>query len=247
MKGLLINAVLYFLSWLIPKLFERLKKCDEKKAEEVSCALYEKYACKCGINNREPPTGADDNINRGKGDMIAISSGHGARIAGAIGVLNEVTEARKVVTRVSRILRKRGVTVAEFHDDVSTTVSENIYTIVDWHRRQDANVDVSVHFNAFTDPNAHGTEVLYRTPGDQALASNMAEAIARASGLRLRPAQGGAVMPGASLRNDLGFLNSLTTRPSILLEVCFVTSQRDAGLYNTNFEAICTAIAGALQ
>jgi len=248
MKGLLINAVLYFLSWFIPKLFERLKKCDEKKAEEVSCTLYEKYACKCGINNRESPADADENINGGKGVMkIAISSGHGARIAGAIGVLNEVTEARKMVARVSKILRERGATVAEFHDDVSTTVGQNINTIVGWHLGQDANVDVSVHFNAFTDPNAHGTEVLYRTPGDQALASNMAEAIARASGLRLRPAQGGAVMPGASLRNDLGFLNSLTTRPSILLEVCFVTSQRDAGLYNTNFEAICTAIADALQ
>lgn len=178
---------------------------------------------------------------------IAISSGHGARIAGAVGILNEVTEARKVVTRVAKILRERGAAAAEFHDDTNTTVNQNINAIVGWHRGQDANVDVSVHFNAFADPNAHGTEVLYRAAADQALASKTAKAISEAGGLRLRPAQGGATMPGAVFRDNLGFLNSLAMRPSILLEVCFVTNRRDASLYNANFDAICAAIADALQ
>lgn len=186
--------------------------------------------------------GEERNIMR----KIAISSGHGSRVSGAVGILNEVAEARRVTDRVAEILRERGAGCHVFHDDASTTVTQNINAITGWHRGQDADVDVSVHFNAFADPSAHGTEVLYRAPADEALASRVAAAMASAGGLRLRAPQGGATMPGAQRRNNLGFLNALTARPAILLEVCFVTSQRDADLYNANFEAICAAIAGAL-
>ena len=178
---------------------------------------------------------------------IAISSGHGLKVAGAIGILNEVAENRRVVSAVVSHLRKMGVIVEEFHDDVSTSVADNLVAITSWHNRQDRDIDVSVHFNAFRDPLANGTEVLYRTPISEDLAEKVARAISDAGGFRLRPAQSGAVKQGTVLRNNLFFLNNIEETPAILLEVCFVSNQKDVDLYNANFDAICLAIAQTLQ
>src|SRR5262245_34874208 len=85
-----------------------------------------------------------DDEDRGTGAQmtrIAISSGHGKYIRGARGdpvppQLDEVDEARKVVERVADFLRGAGVEVATFHDNTSTTQSQNLDTIVNWHNRQ---------------------------------------------------------------------------------------------------------------
>ena len=53
-------------------------------------------------------------------DQIVISSGHGLKIRGACGLLDEVHEARRVVDNVSERLRKNGVHVKTFHDNTST-------------------------------------------------------------------------------------------------------------------------------
>jgi len=170
---------------------------------------------------------------------IAISSGHGLLIRGAAGVLDEVNEARRVTNRVAEIIREMGHEAAVFHDDTSTTVAQNINAITRWHNGRERILDVSVHFNAFQ-PTAGpmGTEVLYRT-GDTAaetVARRVSAAMARAGGFRER-----ALQP----RSNLGFLNTAAMSP-VLLEVCFVDSRADAGLYRDNFEAICAAIAEAL-
>ena len=175
------------------------------------------------------------NADRGGGMVIAISSGHGARIPGAVGILNEVREARRVVKRVAKHLRDMGVTVNEFHDDDSTTVTDNISAIVNWHNSRERDMDVSVHFNAFEHTDQpRGTEVLYRTARDAA--EMVSHAIAGSAGFRNR---------GPRFRDNLGFLNR-AEKPAILLEVCFVDSATDARLYNENFDGICVAIAEAL-
>src|SRR4029450_7210524 len=107
--------------------------------------------------------------------------------------LDEVDEARRGVDRVWELLAD--VRCVKFHDDVSTTQSENLDTIVSWHNDQDRTLDVSVHFNCY-DGKAHGTEVLYLTQGD--LADEVSEAIALAGGFTNR---------GAKHRDDLAFLN----------------------------------------
>jgi len=166
---------------------------------------------------------------------IAISSGHGLKVPGAVGILEEVAEARRVVKRVAKYLRDMGVTVAEFHDDTSTAQGQNLGTIVDWHNRRERDLDVSVHFNAFTATHGpRGTETLYRSEREAAAAVSAATALA--GGFRDR---------GAKKRTDLAFLNR-TDKPAILIEVCFVDSAADAMLYGENFDAICRAIADAL-
>src|SRR5215469_637755 len=166
---------------------------------------------------------------------IIISSGHGKYIRGASGYLDEVDEARKVVERVADHLKNEDIDVTTYHDDISTTQSENLDRIVDFHNSQTRDLDVSVHFNAFEDTAAPmGTEVLYSTQSD--LASDMSDAIASA---------GRFIDRGAKYRNDLAFLNN-TEAPAILIETCFVDSETDADLYERHFNAICSAIADIL-
>ena len=50
---------------------------------------------------------------------VVISSGHGAKVRGASGYIDEVDEARLVVESVADALRESGVEVTTYHDDVS--------------------------------------------------------------------------------------------------------------------------------
>lgn len=167
---------------------------------------------------------------------LVISSGHGKLVRGASGVLDEVNEARKVVEEVANRLHERGVQVFTFHDDVSTTQNENLGRIVDYHNSKSRQLDISVHFNAYIETaNPMGCEVLYVS--QQALASKVSQAMSDAAKFINR---------GPKLRNDLYFLNN-TNKPAILLEICFVDSEKDADLYGKYFEEVCEAIAETLS
>jgi N-acetylmuramoyl-L-alanine amidase len=165
---------------------------------------------------------------------IVISSGHSLKVRGASGYLDEVDEARKVVETVADLLLKHGVGVQTFHDDISTTQSDNLETIVDFHNQQQRDLDVSVHFNAYTDTTKPmGTEVLYISDADTA--SHVVNAIAKS----------GLVNRGAKKRTDLYFLNN-TEEPAILIEVAFVDSSADSDLYLNKFMPICRLIAASI-
>jgi N-acetylmuramoyl-L-alanine amidase len=167
---------------------------------------------------------------------IVISSGHGLKVRGASGYLDEVDEARRVVEQVADLLLKSGLGVKTFHDDISTTQSQNLETIVDFHNEQDRDLDVSVHFNAYeTTTKPMGCEVLYVT--QDGLAATLSEAISNAGDLIDR---------GPKYRSDLYFLNN-TEEPAILIETCFVDSSTDAELYRNKFDEICAAIASVLS
>jgi N-acetylmuramoyl-L-alanine amidase len=166
---------------------------------------------------------------------IVISSGHGKLVRGASGYIDEVDEARTVVEAVADLLRNQHVDVKTFHDDDSTTQSENLEAIVDYHNAQERDLDVSVHFNAYTDTSKPmGCEVLYVT--QEELAAELSGAMA---------SSGGFIDRGAKYRSDLYFLNN-TEKPAVLLEVCFVDSSTDTNLYTQRFDGICAAIASAL-
>lgn len=167
---------------------------------------------------------------------IVISSGHGQKIRGASGYLDEVNEARRVVDQVAANLRSAGVEATVFHDNTSTTQSQNLQTITNFHNSKSRDYDVSVHFNAYkTTSNPMGTECLYVT--QSSLAAKVSGAIAKA---------GEFINRGAKKRTDLYFLNN-TKMPAILIEVCFVDSSSDADRYRRNFEKICIEIASAIS
>src|SRR6516164_9024965 len=110
---------------------------------------------------------------------IAISSGHGLYVRGASGYVDEVDEARRVVEQVAVNLRSMGVGVQTFHDNVSTSQSENLNRIVNWHNSQTRDLDCSTHFNAYVSTTKPmGVEVLYVT--QESLARKVSAAIADA-------------------------------------------------------------------
>jgi len=162
---------------------------------------------------------------------IVISSGHGLHVRGASGIIDEVDEARLVVEEVAKWLRFYGHSVVTFHDDNSTTQSQNLDAIVNFHNSQDRDVDVSVHFNCYAETlEPMGTECLYLTQVE--LAGRVAQTVSKAGNLINR---------GAKKRTDLAFLNGCEM-PAVLIEVCFVDSDPDVTNYRENFEYICRSL-----
>jgi N-acetylmuramoyl-L-alanine amidase len=167
---------------------------------------------------------------------VCISAGHGKNIPGCSGVdgMQEHEETPKVMRAVGAELRKRGVTALVFWDQTSTTVEQNLDTIVDWHNANDRQLDVSCHFNA-SDGNGHGVEVIYVT--QEELAAKVSAAIAAAGPLTDRGAKYD--------ERGLAFLRN-TDKPAILIETCFLDNEGDVRVYQDRFDAICAAIAGAI-
>jgi N-acetylmuramoyl-L-alanine amidase len=166
---------------------------------------------------------------------VVISSGHSKFVSGAVGIINEVNEARRVVPAIAEHLRAAGIEVVTWNDDVSRTQAANLNAIVAYHNSQRRDLDVSVHFNAHVRTDQpRGVEVLHRS--QPTMAARVSKAMADASGLINR---------GAKQRTNLAFLNRVR-KPAILLEICFVDSAADVALYRAHFDAICRAAAEAI-
>ncbi|MGM9968221.1 N-acetylmuramoyl-L-alanine amidase [uncultured Rummeliibacillus sp.] len=162
---------------------------------------------------------------------FVISSGHGAKVPGASGILNEHEEAKKVVNRVFSILTNNyNGSGYKYHEKTATSQDQNLANIVNHHNSKSRSLDISVHFNSAS-ASATGSECLYYD--EKSLSKKMSKAMADALGILDR---------GAKERKELYFLRK-TVKPAILLEVCFVTSEKDAKAYRENFEGLCQAIA----
>jgi N-acetylmuramoyl-L-alanine amidase len=170
---------------------------------------------------------------------IVISSGHGLKIRGASYTdpdgwgLDEVDQARRVVSALTEALRKRrGFEVDEVHDDHSTEQQQNLDWLVGQHNKRERELDISVHLNACDPPTdgMRGTECFYQTQSE--LAGLVSAAIAGAAGITDR---------GAKYGNF--FFLSHTNRPALLIEICFVDAREDCMAYEANFEAIIAALA----
>lgn len=170
--------------------------------------------------------------------MITISPGHWKKGTGAVGFVDEVTEARRVVSFVVERLQHLGIGVQQVQDNTSASQSQNLQYLISAHNKTERMLDVSVHFNttAGTHSRPIGTEVLYQDADIQGLAAHLSHSISSAAQLPNR---------GAKRRTDLAFLNK-TNRNALLIEVCFVNSSADVSLYKQHFEAIGEAIADTL-
>jgi N-acetylmuramoyl-L-alanine amidase len=173
--------------------------------------------------------------------LVVISSGHGRYVRGATGLIDEVTEARKVVSRVVELLEDNDVEVVELHDDVSTSQSANLEWIVSHHNDYPSSdrLDLSVHFNAYVyTEGGRGTESLFISDQGEVLADEICTAISQSTGLINR---------GPHYRPDLYFLNGTTgSLGAVLIECCFVDAQKDVELYSKYFEQLCSAIVRSI-
>lgn len=163
--------------------------------------------------------------------VINVHAGHnpdGKKACGAVGLLRESTEARRVKNQVIKLLREKGHTVYDCTYSNGTSQSDVLNKIVAKCSKHKADLDISIHFNAGKndkkgDGKTTGTEVLIYSANSKAkpYAERVCKAIA-ALGFRNR---------GVKVRKDLYYLRK-TSAPAMLIECCFVDDKDDAKLYN---------------
>jgi N-acetylmuramoyl-L-alanine amidase len=183
-------------------------------------------------------------------ESIYVNPGHGKGRnggvdPGAVGPAGtrECDVAQQIAQRLGHLLREKGVTT------LGGTV-ESYPDAVCHANAQDAEIFVSVHCNAATDPTAGGFEVLYRTPEGEQLARKVALQIFRQLPCGHSPWLTQAVPlrnRGVKCRADLHVLTA-THMPAILVECAFISNPREEQLLRDNHvqQALAQAIADGL-
>ena len=162
---------------------------------------------------------------------INVSAGHnpdGKVACGAVGLLKESTEARRVTNEVVRLLKEQGHTVYNCTCDNGTSQGDVLKKIVAKCNQHSVDLDVSIHFNAGASAQKKngqttGTEVLVYNDSSKAMAA--AQRVAKqisALGFKNR---------GIKIRDGLYFLRN-TKSTAMLIECCFVDDGDDAALYD---------------
>lgn len=170
---------------------------------------------------------------------INVHAGHnpaGKVACGAVGLLNESTENRRVKDEVISQLRELGHTVYDCTVDNGTGQSDVLKKIVAKCNAHTVDLDVSIHFNSGAkdergNGKTTGVEVLLYSNSSRAYgwAEKVCQAIA-ALGFKNR---------GLKYRPGLAFLKN-TKSPAMLIECCFVDDRDDVQLYD--YRSMASAI-----
>lgn len=172
-----------------------------------------------------------------------IHAGHGAdgsKSCGAIGIIKESTEARKVKEEVIRLLRQEGHTVFDCTVDYPSGQSDCLNKIVAKCNANRVDLNVSIHFNSGAkdekgNGRTTGVEVLVYNNKTSDVADRICNNISKLGyknrGIKTEPRK-------AVLRR--------TVDKSILVECCFVDDLDDVKIYNykTMAKAIVEGILG---
>lgn len=162
---------------------------------------------------------------------INVHAGHnpaGKIACGAVGIIQESVEDRRVKDEVISQLRTLGHTVYDCTVDNGTSQKDVLQKIVQKCNAHAVDLDVSIHFNSgANDRNGNGkstgTEVLVysETSGAKEYAQKICDAI---STLKFRNR-------GVKVNSGLYVLKH-TKAPSLLVECCFVDDKDDVELYS---------------
>lgn len=152
---------------------------------------------------------------------IAVRGGHCPRVTGAVGIINELTEDRKVKDAVIKYLKFLGHSVLDVTPpDNTNTVNSDLAYGVNKANNWGADLFVSVHFNKAynTYSGALGSEVCVYSTFDTA------QRVVNGLGSL------GFKNRGQKVRTGLYELNN-TTMQAMIIEVCFVEASDDVALY----------------
>ena len=177
--------------------------------------------------------------------IINIHAGHipdGKAACGAIGIIRESTEARNVKNEVIRQLKALGHTVYDCTVENGTSAGNVLCNIVKKCNSHDADLDVSIHFNAGAKDvagNGQTTGVEAYVFSGNSKAKTFAEKIVNAI------AKLGYKNRGVKINRKLYFLRK-TKAAALLLECCFVDDKDDVALYDykSMADAVVYAITG---
>lgn len=148
---------------------------------------------------------------------------HGKVACGAVGLISESLENRRVKDLVVDELRRMGHTVYDCTVEDGCSSSDVLNRIIKKCNEHKVDLDVSIHFNAASSAQANGTEVYVYSDRSQAIdrARETLNAIC-SLGFRNR---------SVKTNSKLAFLRR-TNAPAMLIECCFVSSEKDVSLYN---------------
>lgn len=182
---------------------------------------------------------------------INVHAGHnpdGKIACGAVGLIKESTQARKVKGYVIKYLKAAGHTVYDCTCNNGTSQSDVLNRIGAKCNAHMVDLDVSIHFNSgANDRNGNGkntgTEVyVYDKSSDSyKAAENICKEISKL----------GFANRGVKTRTDLYVLNHTAParKKALLVECCFVDDKDDANLYNAKkmAQAIVIGILNAFD
>lgn len=176
---------------------------------------------------------------------INIHAGHnpdGKTACGAVGLIKESTEARRVKDAAIGMLKSMGHTVYDCTVNNGTSANDVLKKIVNKCNAHDVDVDVSIHFNAGANDykgngKSCGTEVW--------VYSNKSTQKERASRICAAISELGFRNRGVKSSTSLYVLKH-TKAPALLIECCFVDDKDDVNIYNYEkmAEAIVYGITG---
>ena len=137
---------------------------------------------------------------------------------------------------------------SKFHTaSVADDPRSSLFNVISWLKAKIGFEDIIVdlHFNAFSDAGAHGTEVLIPTVSskeEQLLAQNLLRVITITLGTYPR----GVFDETRSPHKRLGMLSGPSQATNVLIEICFCTNQDDVAKYYKNRMYLAEKIAEIL-
>lgn len=153
---------------------------------------------------------------------VYLDAGHGGKDSGAVGIGGrlEKDDAQRLTDLVADLLQKSGVTTV-----VNTNSDETLTQVV--IQANNANVDlfISIHRNAFDDPNANGLEV-WTCSNPRTVTKKNAEIMYN----RLITVT--SDMKGRGIKESNFYVLKYTSAPAMLLEIGFITNQHDNDLFD---------------
>ena len=174
---------------------------------------------------------------------INVHAGHnpaGMTACGAVGLINESTENRKVKNEVIRLLKMRNDTVYDCTVDNGKNQTDVLRKIVEKCNAHEADLDISIHFNsAANDSNGDG-----KTTGTEVYVYSAASSAAPFAARVCREIESlGFKNRGVKYNRGLYVLKN-TKAPAMLIECCFVDDRDDVKLYS--YEKMAAAIVRAI-
>lgn len=153
-----------------------------------------------------------------KGKVIVIDPGHGGRDPGFVGVsgILEKNLTLKVSIKLKNILVRKGAKVIMTRiADVTTKNRE----IVDLANRNNADLFIAIHMNAYTSPKVSGCQAFYFNKNSKKFANivekNCASEIRR---------------PNRGIRKETYYTVHHTKMPAVLIEAVYLTNPREEKL-----------------
>jgi N-acetylmuramoyl-L-alanine amidase len=163
---------------------------------------------------------------------IYLDAGHGGRDSGAVGIGDrlEKNDCQTLTNLVSDLLQKSGITTI-----VNTNTEESLSEVASQANAENVDLFVSIHRNAFNQPSANGLEVwtcLNARAKTKANAKLMYDKLMSVA----------SEMTGRGIKESNFYVLKYTNAPAMLLEIGFITNQKDNELFDKYIFAYAEAI-----